>query len=260
MLAVKQVSLEDADDVIIESYINEITLLNQLQGCDHIIKLYNWELNKEEKTILLVLEAGTMDLSTFLRKNRGCLSSTHLAVYWEQMLRAVNVIHERGIVHSDLKPANFLFVDVQLKLIDFGIANAIQGDQTSIQRDTQIGTLNFMAPEAFLDVSNAHHSHQRSGAKPCMKIGRASDVWSLGCILYNMVYGRTPFQHITNQAMKLQCIIDPNYAIEFPDIQNTHLLDVMKGCLARNPRERYTIQQLLNHPFLQSLKIPLFAK
>ncbi|XP_032225768.2 dual specificity protein kinase Ttk isoform X2 [Nematostella vectensis] len=177
MLAVKQVSLEDADDVIIESYINEITLLNQLQGCDHIIKLYNWELNKEEKTILLVLEAGTMDLSTFLRKNRGCLSSTHLAVYWEQMLRAVNVIHERGIVHSDLKPANFLFVDVQLKLIDFGIANAIQGDQTSIQRDTQIGTLNFMAPEAFLDVSNAHHSHQRSGAKPCMKIGRASDLF-----------------------------------------------------------------------------------
>lgn len=63
-----------------------------------------------------------------------------------------------------------------------------------------------------------------------IQIGRPSDVWSLGCILYNMVYGRTPFQHITNQAMKLQCIIDDNYAIEFPPINNPQLLDVLKVC------------------------------
>jgi hypothetical protein len=43
-----------------------------------------------------------------------------------------------------------------------------------------------------------------------------------------MVYGRTPFQHITNQAMKLQCIMDENYAIEFPSIDNQQLLDVLK--------------------------------
>lgn len=64
-----------------------------------------------------------------------------------------------------------------------------------------------------------------------LKIGRASDVWSLGCILYMMVYGRTPFQHITNHVVKLQCIMDPSHVIEFPDIKDKRLLDVMKVSL-----------------------------
>jgi serine/threonine-protein kinase TTK/MPS1 len=55
-----------------------------------------------------------------------------------QMFQAVHVIHEEKIVHSDLKPANFVLVRGQLKLIDFGIANAIANDTTNIQRDHQV--------------------------------------------------------------------------------------------------------------------------
>jgi serine/threonine-protein kinase TTK/MPS1 len=54
------------------------------------------------------------------------------------MLDAVNTIHDERIVHSDLKPANFLLVRGALKLIDFGIAKAIMNDTTNIQRDTQV--------------------------------------------------------------------------------------------------------------------------
>jgi serine/threonine-protein kinase TTK/MPS1 len=57
------------------------------------------------------------------------------------MLQAVHVIHEEKIVHSDLKPANFVLVKGQLKLIDFGIANAIANDTTNIQRDHQVQML-----------------------------------------------------------------------------------------------------------------------
>jgi len=57
------------------------------------------------------------------------------------MLQAVHVIHEEKIVHSDLKPANFVLVRGQLKLIDFGIANAIANDTTNIQRDHQVASL-----------------------------------------------------------------------------------------------------------------------
>jgi serine/threonine protein kinase len=56
------------------------------------------------------------------------------------MLEAVQVIHDEKIVHSDLKPANFVLVKGQLKLIDFGIANAIANDTTNIQRDHQAST------------------------------------------------------------------------------------------------------------------------
>lgn len=57
------------------------------------------------------------------------------------LLQAVQTIHEARIVHSDLKPANFLMVEGQLKLIDFGIAKAISSDTTSIARESQVGSM-----------------------------------------------------------------------------------------------------------------------
>lgn len=84
------------------------------------------------------------------------------------MLKAVHSIHEQRIIHGDLKPANFLFVRGTLKLIDFGIAKAIQNDNTThIYRESQIGTLNYMSPEAICD-SGTSTSGQR------MKCGRVS--------------------------------------------------------------------------------------
>ena len=169
------------------------------------------------------------------------------------MLCAVDTIHRERIVHSDLKPANFLVVEGQLKLIDFGIAKAIQNDTTSIARESQVGTLNYMSPEAILGGNSA----SRSGG-PIVKVGRASDIWSLGCILYQMVYGKTPFAHLPF-IQKMHAIIDENHQIEFPRIRNSYLLDVMQRCLDRNPKMRITMAELLDHPFLrpeQSLTTP----
>ncbi len=82
---------------------------------------------------------------------------------------AVDVVHQAGIVHSDLKPANFLFVEGALKLIDFGIANAIQNDKTSVVRESQIGTLNYMSPEAIQDVSATPSAGGQR--RPKLKVG-----------------------------------------------------------------------------------------
>lgn len=61
-----------------------------------------------------------------------------------------------------------------------------------------------------------------------LQISAKGDVWSLGCILYCMTYGKTPFQSITNQIAKLHAIIDPSHKIDFPDIAEKDLLDVLK--------------------------------
>ena len=74
------------------------------------------------------------------------------------MLEAVNVIHEERIVHSDLKPANFVLIRNTLKLIDFGIAKAIANDTTNIQRDSQVRVPPFRLQLNAHDLSRSGHS------------------------------------------------------------------------------------------------------
>ena len=80
----------------------------------------------------------------------------------------------------------------------------------------QVGTLNFMAPEA-LDIPM-----QDSKNKTGVKLARSSDVWSLGCILYQMVYGHPPF-HKLSLFQKLKTIINPNYKIAYPKLSQVNM-------------------------------------
>ncbi|XP_037247961.1 dual specificity protein kinase TTK [Falco biarmicus] len=244
LYAVKYVNLEEADQQTVESYKNEIAHLNKLQRhSDKIIRLYDYEITDHH--IYMVMECGNIDLNSWLKKKKN-IDPLERKSYWKNMLEAVHTIHEYGIIHSDLKPANFLIVDGMLKLIDFGIANQMQPDVTSIVKDSQVGTMNYMPPEAIKDLS----SYGENG-KSRSKISPKSDVWSLGCILYCMTYGRTPFQHITNPINKLHAIVDPSYEIEFPDIAEKDLQDVLKRCLVRNPKQRISVSELLVHPYVQ---------
>ncbi|XP_071597589.1 dual specificity protein kinase TTK [Heliangelus exortis] len=244
LYAVKYVNLEEADQQTVESYKNEIAHLSKLQQhSDKIIRLYGYEITDHH--IYMVMECGNIDLNSWLKKKKT-IDPLERKSYWKNMLEAVHTIHEYGIIHSDLKPANFLIVDGMLKLIDFGIANQMQPDVTSIIKDSQVGTMNYMPPEAIKDMS----SYGENG-KSRSKISPKSDVWSLGCILYCMTYGRTPFQHITNPINKLHAIVDPSYEIEFPDIAEKDLQDVLKRCLIRNPKQRISVSELLVHPYVQ---------
>lgn len=148
-----------------------------------------------------------MDFSHML-KAHAPLSRKQICEYWKQMLEAVQFIHEKGnLVHTDLKPANFLLAKGRLKLIDFGIAQKIPIGTIHISRDAIVGTPNYMAPEA-IKIAKAH-------GRRVYKAGKASDVWSLGCILYQMVYGRPPFDRFMGEK-KLETIMDPQHHIAFP--------------------------------------------
>jgi len=255
VVAIKKVKLAGMDRKAIEGYANEISLLKRLRGNPAIIQMYDSEVDIQRKSIFLVMELGEVDLNNVLQqralsKTSRSLNMNFIRLTWQQMLSAVHCIHEERIIHSDLKPANFLFVRGALKLIDFGIAKAIVNeDTTNIYRENHIGTLNYMSPEAILDTGSGQDG-------PRMKIGRASDVWSLGCILYEMVYGKTPFYKL-HFIQKLQAIVNPNHKINFPQDDDAEAaIDAMKLCLCRNPEERPPIvgkNGLLNeHWFLHS--------
>jgi serine/threonine-protein kinase TTK/MPS1 len=246
----------------IDGYANEISLLKRLRGNPSIIQMYDSELDLRRKSLFVVMELGEVDLNYVLHqraqaKTSKSLDMNFIRLTWQQMLSAVHCIHLEKIIHSDLKPANFLFVRGALKLIDFGIAKAIANpeDTTKIIRESQIGTLNYMSPESIVDTGEGE------GAGPRMKIGRASDVWSLGIILYEMLYGKTPFAKY-HFIVKLQAIINEDHKISYPNAGDSAegAIDAIQLCLRRNPEERPPIvgeNGLLNeHWFLHSSRRP----
>lgn len=246
--AVKLVSLADTEPEVTKMFLNEVTILKQLKDCKRVVTLYDYEYCRKKKLLSLVMEKGDSDLSAVLRHvmRTNSLSAITVKFYWSEMLHAVQEIHEKGIIHSDLKPANFLFVKGKLKLIDFGIAETMQADVTSIVKQSQMGTLNFMSPESIMGTGEV----SRSTGRPDIKINTKSDVWALGCILYTLAYGKPPFHDFTTVHAKLHAITSKNHQIPFPATEDRHLRDVLKQCLQRDPKKRPTIAELLEHPYL----------
>ena len=259
VFALKRVTLEDQDDAAIRGYKGEIDLLKKLENVERVVRLFDWELNHERQTLSVLMEMGESDLNRVLtqRLNAGedaTLDLTFTRYYWQEMLECVRAVHAHGIVHSDLKPANFLLLQGKLKLIDFGISNAIQDDTVNVHREQHIGTPNYMSPEALVDVNanaNASGLPTTASVGKMMKLGKPSDVWSLGCILYQMVYGKPPFAHIANQMQRVMAIPNPRHTIAFPDHGTgnvplpSSLLKTLRRCLNRDAAQRPSVDELL---------------
>ncbi|CAM9542147.1 unnamed protein product [Sphacelaria rigidula] len=127
-------------------------------------------------------------------------------------------------------------------------------DTVNVYTESQTGTLNYMAPEAFQDMGSGAIDPATGKKKAVMKLGRSSDVWSLGCILYQMAYGQAPFSHVRPMVLKYQAITSPEFVIEFPDLGDESLVETLRGCLTRDPPARPPIpgaDGLLAHRYLQ---------
>ena len=143
--------------------------------------------------ILELVEGETLadklaHLSNVHAKGEG-LSVSHALVIARQIAEALEVAHEKGIIHRDLKPANIKITpDGVVKVLDFGLAKAVGSDGSSAgltdapkptrHEGAVIGTAAYMSPE------------QARG----LPVDKRTDIWALGCVLYEMVTGRVAFE------------------------------------------------------------------
>ncbi|KAL6264917.1 hypothetical protein P5V15_005011 [Pogonomyrmex californicus] len=249
--AIKCVNLSKMDKESAQGCLDEICMLHKLQApC--VVRMFDYQI--KDSMVYVVMEMGDTDLSRLLKtmSQEKQIPLTMILYYWTEMLTAVKHIHDNGVIHSDLKPGNFLLVRGRLKLIDFGIASSVNSDMTSVVKNNPIGTLNYISPEALMDIGGNADSPTHNVK---YKISFKSDVWSLGCILYSLVYGYTPFQHIRSQWAKVNAITNPKPNISFPSTSDENhqgcerappiLIDVMRKCLQHDPKARPTVSQLL---------------
>lgn len=189
-----------------------------------IVQLY--DLVEHDGDVFLILEyVRGASLSARLRKERlPILEASRLA---GQIAQAMQHAHDHGIIHRDLKPSNVLLtVDGMPKITDFGLAKRLDDEFSHTQSGTLLGTPDYMAPE------------QAEGR--VRDIGPATDVYSMGCILYEMLTGRPPFRHESMvhllDAIRFQSPTAPR--LIRPEVP-VALEAICLRCLRKAPSERF---------------------
>ncbi|SFG83972.1 serine/threonine-protein kinase [Streptomyces mirabilis] len=187
----------------------------------NVVTVYDVAMDEGRPWIVMELVRG-QSLADLL-KAEGRLSPQRAASIGLEVLAALHAAHETGVLHRDVKPANVLMAkDGRVVLTDFGIA-MIEGDSALTMTGEVVGSPEFLSPERALG--------QRSGP--------ASDLWSLGVLLYAAVEARSPFRQNTPLST-LRAIVDA----ELPQVRRAGALTpVIEGLLRKDPDERLTAEQ-----------------
>lgn len=185
----------------------------------------------DEHNFYLVLDyCKGGDLAEYLIKNNGPLHEKQAANVFQQIVSAINYIHQNGVAHRDLKPQNILItVWPNIKISDFGLC----GFMEDTKMKTFCGTPCYTAPECINQVQYN---------------GSYSDVWSLGVILYEMVTGRHPWD-VKNITKMIKQITQGQFSV--PSTITPACDELIKMILKVRPNERPTCEKILNHPWMK---------
>src|ERR1700684_4256193 len=154
----------------------------------------------------------------------------------KQICDALEYAHERGIVHRDLKPANVKVTnDDAVKVLDFGLAKAIEGDPASIDIATS-PTMSRMATLAGVLLGTAAYmSPEQAKAKA---VDRRADIWAFGCVLFEMLTGRMAFRGETATDTLASVIKDEPDWSQLPEATPGRVRVLVERCLQKDPRQR----------------------
>ncbi|XP_029140207.1 mitogen-activated protein kinase 15 [Protobothrops mucrosquamatus] len=243
-------------------------VLQEFGGHPNIIQLLNVIRAQNDKDIYLVFESMETDLHAVIKKG-NLLKDIHKCYILYQLLKATKYIHSGNVIHRDQKPSNVLLDrDCFVKLCDFGLARSlgqIEKDEGNPALTEYVATRWYRAPEILL-------------ASKCYTKG--VDMWSIGCILGEMLLGKPlfPGTSTVNQIEQILHVIPPPSAGDVEAFRSDYrasvinrvscqpqltleellpastppqALDLLKRLLVFNPEKRLTAEEALEHPYVQ---------
>ncbi len=238
VVAIKSFNKQSLDNENKKKILYETNLMKKLNH-PNITKIL--ELFESEKYILLIMEyINGGNLFSFVKKRRKLNEKTSKFLF-KQIILGIKYIHSQNIVHRDIKLENIL-IDIKnnIKICDFGISKILNLKEKLYD---QCGTPMYMAPEIFL-------SNKEKGYEPY-----PIDLWSAGIALYIMLSGTLPFctKNDLNEKDKFS-LRNSIINSEFKPIENisNEALDLLNGLLRKDPKKRFKINDVLNHPWLKN--------
>ncbi|KAL4401830.1 Calmodulin-dependent protein kinase Cmk2 [Malassezia pachydermatis] len=220
-----------------ENVMKEIEMLQSLDH-PHIVKLLDW-FESKDKFYLVFEEASGGELFDRLARGRFTEKVACRTIY--VILEAVAYMHSHNTVHRDIKPENILYrsnaEDANIVLVDFGIAAHLR-NQEDTNLDGMCGSIGYAAPEVVAQKT----------------YGKQVDMWGLGVVTFCMLCGYAPFSSgnadlFREQLERYDITFDPKYW----DTVSKEGIDFVKRCLTRDPDERITSMEALNHPWFAML-------
>jgi len=225
--------------VPVESDLHEIIKeISIMQQCDspYVVRYYGSYFKQYDLWICMEY-CGAGSVSDIMRLRKKTLTEDEIATVLSDTLKGLVYLHLRRKIHRDIKAANILLnTEGYAKLADFGVAGQLT--DTMAKRNTVIGTPFWMAPEVIEEIGY-----------DCV-----ADIWSLGITALEMAEGKPPYGDIHPMRAIFMIPQKPPPSFREPDRWSTEFIDFVSKCLVKEPDDRATATELLEHEFIRNAK------
>src|SRR5215469_534777 len=199
----------------------------------NIASIYGLEESDGTRALVMELVEGQ---TLGERIKNGALALDEALPVGKQIAEGLEYAHERGIIHRDLKPSNVkLTPDGQVKLLDFGLAKALEGE-TADEELQNSPTLSAAATRAGVLLGTAAYmSPEQARGK---RVDRRADIWAFGCVLYEMLTGRGAFDGETTSDILAGVIrAEPDWTMLDGSVP-PRIRELIRRCLQKDPKQR----------------------
>ncbi|KAF9319739.1 hypothetical protein BG003_008387 [Podila horticola] len=208
---------------------HESTLHCRVSGHPNVATLH--KIVEEDDCLYMVLDCGVEGDLFYTITERGGFVGNDVAIksIFGQIASAVLHCHSKGVFHRDLKPENIIMFGQSIKLVDFGLATTEQ-----VSSDFGCGSTFYLSPECqggYVEMVKSYDS-------------AANDVWSLGVILINLVFGRNPWKQACPRDETFSAYILNNDFLQTILPMSAELNEIIKSVFCLSPRKRISLSDL----------------